>query len=274
MFALKNIQKELDSQKNMILQNGERVTEQVTQNINCILEEKFKILDHKYENLKEKLEDQEKRLYFIEKQMRKNNAVFFGLPETEFSYLNLERIIITFIKERLSLDLDHRDIQEVRRIGKKGDKPRPIVVTFSTLGIKINVFKRSSSLKNSEYYIKEDYPPNILEKRKVLQEQARIEKEKGNSVIIRYDKLIIRDKKETTAKNKRMLSTSPETNPTGRGEIRTHTTKKNKTQNTQLKYKNSSNPSEEVTKPGILNFLTTKNVNSPAGKKDNGKEKI
>lgn len=276
MNALKNIQRELDEQKNMILKNGERVTEQVTQNINCILEEKFKILSDKYDNLKEKIENQEKRLYFIEKQMRKNNIVFFGLEETETSYSNLERIMIYFIKERFSFDLDHRDIQEIKRIGKKGDRPRPIIVTFSTFGIKMNILKRSSSLKNTAFYIKEDYPQNILEKRKELQEQARIEKEKGNYVIIKYDKLIIRDLKNATPKNKRMLSTSPETNLAVRHENRTQTSKKNKTQNTDTqttRKKNSSLP-EEILKPGILNFLATKNPNNAPGKKDINNEKI
>lgn len=55
------IESELDEQKSTILKNGEKVTEQVTQNINGLLEEKFAILEGKYENLKEKLENQERR---------------------------------------------------------------------------------------------------------------------------------------------------------------------------------------------------------------------
>lgn len=276
MNALKNIQRELDEQKNTILKNGERVTEQVTQNINCILEEKFKILDDKYENLKEKIDNQEKRLYFIEKQLRKNNVVFFGLEETEISYSDLEKNIINFIKERFSINLDLRDIQEIKRIGKKGERPRPIIVTFTTLGTKINIFKRSTLLKNTSYYIKEDYPQNILERRKELQEQAQIEKEKGNSVIIKYDKLIVLGKKNKTTKNKRMLSTSPETNIEGGDETRMQINKKNKTQNPNIQTarKKSFSQSEDIVKPGILNFLTTKNHNNSQGKKDNNKERI
>lgn len=275
MSILKNIQKELDEQKQTILKNGERVTEQVTENINSILEVKFKLLDEKYDNLQEKIQNQEKRLYFIEKQMRKNNIVFFGLEETETSYSNLERIMITFIKERLSLDLNYRDIQEIKRIGKKGDRPRPIIVTLSTFGLKINILKRKSSLKNTSYYITEDYPQNILEKRKELQEQARIEKEKGNSVIIKYDKLIIREKTKNTVKNKRTLSTSPETNSVACNENKTKANKKNKTQNIDIPSLRKKTPSlsDEILKPGILNFLTTSNVNNtPERKESNGKK--
>ena len=56
MDILKKIQNELNEQKATILQSADKVTEQVTQNINYKLEEKFKVLDDKYENLKEKLE--------------------------------------------------------------------------------------------------------------------------------------------------------------------------------------------------------------------------
>ncbi|KAI8437727.1 hypothetical protein MSG28_011961 [Choristoneura fumiferana] len=212
---LRKIRSDLDEQRNTIEKNGERVTEQVTQNINCILEDKFKLIDEKYENLKDKIDNQEKRLYFLEKQARKNNIVFFGIGETETSYSSLEIIIVNFIQEHFSQDLDRRDIQEIKRIGKKGERPRPIIVTFSTLGTKINLFKRRSALKDTIYYITEDYPQNILKKRKELQEQARIEKERGNIVKIKYDKLIIRK----TVNNKRMLPTSPEIKTTDRSQL-------------------------------------------------------
>lgn len=52
MSALRNIQKELDEQKITIQQSGEQVTEQVTKNVNKILEEKFSALEEKYDNLK------------------------------------------------------------------------------------------------------------------------------------------------------------------------------------------------------------------------------
>ncbi|XP_073959176.1 uncharacterized protein [Choristoneura fumiferana] len=255
---LRKIRSDLDEQRNTIEKNGERVTEQVTQNINCILEDKFKLIDEKYENLKDKIDNQEKRLYFLEKQARKNNIVFFGIGETETSYSSLEIIIVNFIQEHFSQDLDRRDIQEIKRIGKKGERPRPIIVTFSTLGTKINLFKRRSALKDTIYYITEDYPQNILKKRKELQEQARIEKERGNIVKIKYDKLIIRK----TVNNKRMLPTSPEIKTTDRSVTNAQPNKKNKT---QTPIRRSSSVSEGFAKPGMLNYLINKNhqTNSP-----------
>ncbi|KOB58220.1 Endonuclease-reverse transcriptase, partial [Operophtera brumata] len=54
-----------------------------------------------------------------------------------------------------------RNMKEIR--------PRPMIVTFSTLGIKIKILKRKGELKDSQYYLKEDYSNYVLEKRKELQ---------------------------------------------------------------------------------------------------------
>ncbi|XP_046969750.1 uncharacterized protein LOC124537079 [Vanessa cardui] len=258
MIALRKIQNELDSQKNTILQSGEKVTETVTQNINSILEEKFKIWDEKYEDLKQKLENQEKRIYFMEKQARKNNIVFFGIEETENSYQMLENIIIDFVNKYFSLDLNHRDIQEVKRIGKKGEKSRPIIATFTTLGTKIKIFKqRKEALSKTTYYLMEDYPKQILEKRKVLQEQAITEREKGNIVKIKYDKLVILPKTKPKDNNKRILTPSPETYT---NEVTNVQARKKNRHHTQIK--RTSSLSEGTVKPGLLNFLVSKNTNN------------
>lgn len=247
IHELRKIRRDLDEQKTAIEKSGEKMTEKVTQNINCILEDKLQLFNEKYENLREKCENQEKRLYFLEKQARKNNIIFFGIKETETSYSNLENIILNFIKEHFSQELDRWNIQEVRRIGKKGERPRPIIVTFSTLGTKINLFKNEIALKNTGFYMTEDFPRNILEKRKELQEQAKIEKEKGNLVKIKYDKLVIIEKNKTAVNNKRMLSSSPENSTTKGAETKTKTnTQANKKNKTQTQSRRTSSLSESV----------------------------
>ena len=213
MSALRKIQNELDDQKKMIIKNGEDVTTNVTKNINTILEEKFQVWEEKHNYLKEEVENQEKRIYFLEKLARQRNIVFFGLHETESSYSDLENIIINFTDKHFCIKLEKRDIQAMTRLGKKGKGIRPITVTFTTLGKKIEIFKQKATLKDTEFYIKEDYPKYVLEKRKELQERVKIEKEKGNKAIIKYDKLIIlENKSETSGSKKRMLSVFAEAN--------------------------------------------------------------
>lgn len=258
MAALKNIQKDLEEQKIEIRKSGENVAELVTLNVNKIMEEKKIIWEENHEKLKEKVENQDKRIYFLEKQVRQRNIVFFGIKEYETSYTNLQDNITHFINERFSMNLDHRDIQEVKRIGKKGDRPRPLIVTFTTLGLKINILKKKGALKDTEYYLKEDYPQQVLEKRRELQGQIKEEQEKGNKVKIKYDKLVIIKPQN----NKRSLPISPETNSQSQGETSTQTNKKNKSLNTHSTKQRSNSISDGVLKPSMLNFLVTKNTNN------------
>ncbi|KOB78120.1 Endonuclease-reverse transcriptase [Operophtera brumata] len=166
MNALKAIKKELNEQRQEIRETGKNVTDQVTQNINSMFDEKFLAWEHKHEKLKEIVENQEKRIYYLEKQERKRNLVFFGIEETETSYASLEKNMINWVEQYFSIKLSYIDIQEVKRIGKKADRPRPIVVIFSTLGTKIKILKQKEALKDTHYYFKEDFPKQVLEKRR------------------------------------------------------------------------------------------------------------
>lgn len=102
---------------------------------------------------------------------------------------------------------------QYRRLGKKGEKVRPIVITFNTLGFKLKIQKTKHNLQNTSYYLKEDYPIEVLIKRKELQIQLQKEKDAGNTAFIKYDKIIILSNKKPPQKqsSKRNLSVSPET---------------------------------------------------------------
>ena len=258
MNVLRNIQKDLEEQKITIRQSGDSITEKVTQNLNRTLEDKFSIWEEKQNILREKVENQEKRIYFLEKQARKRNIVFFGIEENETSYENLEKSILQWIDTYLSIKLEQRDVQEVKRVGKKGGTPRPIIATFSTLGLKINIFKQKRRLKDTPFYMKEDYPRYVLEKRKELQEQVKLEAQKGNKAIIKYDKLIILKNNNY----KRTLSNSPENCSQVESHKNIQTVKKNKTLKQHTLGRRSNSVSESTEKPNMLNFFLNKNVSN------------
>lgn len=272
LLALKSIQNDLEEQKSEIRKSSDKITEQVTQNIQKILEEKISKIQGQHDILKEKVDNQEKRIYFLEKQARKRNLVFFGIEDNESSYDNLQNNIVSFIKHYFGTILELRDIQEVRRIGIKGDRPRPITVTFSTLGLKINILKQKSSLKDTQYYVKEDYPLHVLQKRRELQEQVKIEKEKGNNVRIKYDRLVT-----VKNNNKRPLQISPGNTPTSaslsNNNTNTQAHKKNRTQSSEKILQRSNSMSEGVIKPSMLNFLINKKINNTTtAQKNSNKE--
>ncbi|GBP07870.1 hypothetical protein EVAR_78043_1 [Eumeta japonica] len=162
-------------------------------------------------------------------------------------------------------DTTTKIMKAARRIGKKTDKPRPIAVTFATLGSKIKVMQQKKALNDTDYYLKDDYPYHVLEKRKMLQEQVKIEQEKGNKAIIKYDKLVVLKHNKTDADHtdnrKRYLSISPQHEKIAKkntSSTSTQAAKKNKTVQSHTTLQRSSSISEGVIKPGMLNFLVNK----------------
>nr|XP_037871059.1 uncharacterized protein LOC119629404 [Bombyx mori] len=134
-------------------------------------------------------------------------------------------------------------------------------MTLTTVGRKIEILKQKKLLKDSNYYIKEDYPQNILEKRRMLQEQVKVERDKGNKAILKYDKIVIIGKQEINnrlVKSKRSLPTSPqETDNRIDSSPRTQPKKKNKpASNTS---QGTTSCSENVVKAVIFNYLANKN---------------
>ncbi|CAH0727985.1 unnamed protein product, partial [Brenthis ino] len=150
----------------------------------------------------------------------------------------------------MKVDCQKGDIEYVSRMGKKSDKTRPIIVTLTTMGKKIELLKNKKMLQNSgTYYIKEDFPPEVLEERKKLNIQLQREREQGKKAYIKYNKLVILPEKVNSQqeRQKRILSQSPETatviekehkntskNPTKKNKMDLYLVK-NKPVNTEIK---------------------------------------
>lgn len=168
----------------ILIQNSET-------NLSNKFDEKFDGVQKKLNTLEITVQAQENRLDFLEKQIRSRNILIFGVHETEHCCEELTKLVLEIFNVKMKINCSNLEIEYIRRIGKRNDKPRPIIVTFTTLGRKIEVIKHKNLLQKYGWYLKHDYPPKVLEKRKVLQERAREEREKGHKVYIKYDKLII-----------------------------------------------------------------------------------
>lgn len=196
----------------------EDMKEDIKTTINNNIDEKFKNLEGRNEIIEQKLEAQTVKINNLERTLRQKNLILFGVAENERSYWDLEKEVLNILNSIHNIKCDSNSIEYLRRIGKKGEKVRPIVVTFITMGLKIKILKNKKMLEQSTpYYIKEDFPPEILSKRKELQKEVNKEREQGRLAIIKYDKIVIlKNKKEQAEKQtldnkKRVLSESPET---------------------------------------------------------------
>lgn len=203
------MQQDIKQQKQDILEMKEDIKCTIINSLN----EKFNNLELKNELLEKKIEEQTNKINNLDRQFRRKNLILFGVEESEKSYDELERMVINIINTYIKISCDTNNIEAVRRLGKKGEKVRPIVITFNTLGFKLKIQKNKNHLQNTSYYLKEDYPIEILIKRKELQVELQKEKDAGNTAFIKYDKIIILNNKQPPHKqsSKRNLSESPET---------------------------------------------------------------
>lgn len=209
---LLNMQEEMRQQKVEML----NMKEDIKNNINSNINEKFKSLENKNLLLEQKLETQIKITDNFERSNRRKNLLFFGVEETEKSYHDLENKLLDIINNKLNINCDETGIEFAKRLGKKSEKVRPIVVTLLTMGLKIQIQKNKKSLNGTLYYIKEDFPLEVLNKRKELQIELEKEKAQGKKAFLKYDKLVIIDKdaqavQHQISNKKRILSESPET---------------------------------------------------------------
>lgn len=174
-----------------------------------LIDEKLGNFSAQLNELKISHEKQEERLDYIEREIRVRNIVFFGVPDQEKAYVELENVILKTINEDLQVECHSSEIQHAKRIGQKGERPRPIIVGLTTYGKKVQIMKNKNKLAETSMYIKEDYPPKVLQERKTLQEQLKLEIEGGKKAFIKYNKLIVVQetsedpKKSDTYRNKK-----------------------------------------------------------------------
>ncbi|XP_013175473.1 PREDICTED: uncharacterized protein LOC106123605 [Papilio xuthus] len=186
--------------------------ESITKNVMKHMEEKLTPIIEENKTLRLRVEKLEKEIEYLNRDKRNNNIIVYGVEENERSDLELLEEVKNNFKNDTNIDIDPRDINKIHRIGKKlreGNKPRPIICSFTSNWKKNEIIKNKKKLKN--IYVNEDYPKEVLEKRKALQVELIEERNKGKIAYIKYDKLIVKDHNTNKEKRKRETSVSPST---------------------------------------------------------------
>lgn len=250
MKMLSKIQEDLKIQK----QEMKNMEENIKQSISQKLDEKFTAVEEKTYFLEKKIVEQESTIEQMDRQMRRKNLIFFGLKETERSYEELQNMVLEVINSTMKINCNVSEIEAVRRLGKRSDKIRPVILTLTTLGKKIELLKNKKQLDNSETYIKQDFTKKVLQERQELKNELNRQIELGNRAAIRHGKIITLPNKERDAqtlnetqnRKKRNLPESPE-----KVESSDTETERKKEQN-----KNNNQPKKK-NKVDIKTFLTT-----------------
>lgn len=173
--------------------------------------------------LKSNLAQCEQKLLYFDREMRKRNLLFFGIEEKENNYLQLESTIINLIKNEMRVDFTMRDIDSIRRIGRKSaESCRPVLLSLVSWRTKIEIMKNKECLRKFNYALKEDFSKEVLETRRNLQPEVDQLRKEGKIAVLRHDKIKIlgnkdninsHAKKDDETERKRQMSTSPEKQP-------------------------------------------------------------
>ncbi len=143
------------------------------------------------------------RVIYLECQSRRNNLRISGIPGdcVAESWAECTDKVKSLIEENLQLDIStlfESGLERCHRIGRYSPNkpPRPVVVKFGSFVDRELVWAKRTSLKGTNFYLSEDYPPEVESRRKVLwpyYRQCKSDQRDGKDVKVRMslDRLII-----------------------------------------------------------------------------------
>jgi len=129
-----------------------------------------------------------------ERERKKNNLIIFNLPEATEGSINdrIEADNKKLTEMRGLMDLEKRPTEPIKlvRLGRTSNKPRPLVVSFSSsdIGVKYNMLGNAKNLRNS-IYSKVSIRPDLTKMQQInsksLREELLRRRDAGEDVVIR-----------------------------------------------------------------------------------------
>jgi hypothetical protein len=158
-----------------------QVAQQDRQNKKVIEEMKTKIQILTSENTKLKI-----KVNVLDRQLRKNNVMVFGVPEDSNNESCQETM--QYICQNLNVTLEEDHIQDAFRVGRNKGR-RPILCKLNSFNKKREILQQSKRCTNIK--ILNDLSKQDREDLKILKPYAENARKNGQRAIIRGDKLII-----------------------------------------------------------------------------------
>ncbi|XP_075747190.1 uncharacterized protein LOC142804298 [Rhipicephalus microplus] len=139
---------------------------------------------HKICNLESRVDDSENR-------SRRNNFIFYGIPDTTKTetYSDSEEIIICHCSDTLQLTIPPSEIERAHRLGRFSEnRIRPIIVKFQSFKTKELILSNSRKFKDTGFSAGEDFSPAVRHARKQLIDFART---KSTAFTVRFKTLFL-----------------------------------------------------------------------------------
>ena len=186
---IQNVGKQVEELKAEVLPLTHTLTKK-----NEDLEKEVSVLKNTITSLQTQINDQSEKIIALEIDNRKKNLIFYGISQDGDE--NCELKIKKLIAEVMQID-DAYDIkfEKCHRIGKS--QPRALLCQFNCLQDRERVFKAKKHLAKTAISISEDFPLEVLKRRRILYPFMKYARTKDQFSVLRDDRLIIGDKSYT-----------------------------------------------------------------------------
>ena len=160
------------------------------------MKHRIDIYEARVERLERTVNEQNEEILDLKCRSMRDNLVFNNVRE--FDKEDTREVVSDFIADVMKVDKDLIQIDRAHRTGpRKIDGTRSIVVKFANSDSKSNVIKSSPGLKNTDFSVFEQFPPEIEERRKKLLKVMKEKKSVDSNAKCRLvvDKLFINGQK-------------------------------------------------------------------------------
>ena len=107
------------------------------------------------------------RVISLESHMRRDNLKFLNIKTSSSDNEDCEALVLALCRD-MGINLDDRAIIRAHRTGPKTDNSQAIIVKFSHFKDKTTVLRAKQKFNEIGIWVVEDFPPEILERRKVF----------------------------------------------------------------------------------------------------------
>ncbi|XP_053406312.1 adhesion G-protein coupled receptor V1-like [Mercenaria mercenaria] len=176
------------------------------------------IVNSKVEELQSKNKQLTEDLAYVQSQSMRNNLIFGNIEEARQGVNeNTEDLLREFLVDKMNIAkefVEQMKFERVHRMGDKGRGDRKIVAKFTLFKDRELVRKSWKSLDKSKYFVHEQFPKSVVDKRKKLMPMVKEARRNGHSAWIAYDILYIDGKSQRGVANP-LFCKSVEKNNTG-----------------------------------------------------------
>ncbi|XP_029840623.2 uncharacterized protein LOC115324217 [Ixodes scapularis] len=133
----------------------------------------------------------QRKLVDLEDRSRCNNLMVFGVSEDagETADILRSKVLDGIFVEKLGIRTN--SVERLHRVGRKTNRSRPIIIKFFDYNEKNNLLKKRRLLKGTKITLEHDYSWVTLQKRKLLWESSKPNRDNGETAFLIHDKIKI-----------------------------------------------------------------------------------